>query len=407
MKRRIHPARGVSLIEALIAMAVMAFGMLALLGLQGVLRGNSDISKQRSEAVRFAQERVETLRAYSVLHAAPPVAGALTYDSVAAEGVTTVSLPAYVSSATFAREMQVDTVPPTAPSDAERYYLAPHKNVVVKVRWADRNNDQQLVQINTIVSRTAPEIVGAMTVAALGSAAQQNGARNINVPPGAVDLGDGTSRFSVPGAPSGTSWIFNNYTGFITKTCVVSACSTLDARLLSGYVRFAIGTSGPPSEADAESPPSAALPSVAVGMTVSVSSSSCFADAPASGYVAYFCAVPVTAGKWSGQSLVTLDGATAGGPRFASALASADGDYRVCRYTARRTNAVVPGFQNVDHPFNYLDVQTSLSNQNFLVIASKGAPASPAPPTPAVAYDCPGGDSLPVSGRTWHHQPGA
>ena len=50
MKRPIP--RGVSLIEAIVAMAVMAFGMVAIVGLQGTLRQNSDIAKQRSEVER-------------------------------------------------------------------------------------------------------------------------------------------------------------------------------------------------------------------------------------------------------------------------------------------------------------------------------------------------------------------
>ena len=53
MRRAIQ--RGVSLVEAIVAMAVMAFGMMAIVGLQTTLRQNSDIAKQRSEAVRIAR----------------------------------------------------------------------------------------------------------------------------------------------------------------------------------------------------------------------------------------------------------------------------------------------------------------------------------------------------------------
>ena len=47
-------------------MAVMAFGMMAIVGLQTTLRLNSDIAKQRSEAVRIAEEAIEEWRAFSV-----------------------------------------------------------------------------------------------------------------------------------------------------------------------------------------------------------------------------------------------------------------------------------------------------------------------------------------------------
>ena len=54
--------RGVTLIEALVALAVMSFGMLAVVGVQATLRVNGDVAKQRAEAVRIGQEAVERLR---------------------------------------------------------------------------------------------------------------------------------------------------------------------------------------------------------------------------------------------------------------------------------------------------------------------------------------------------------
>ncbi|HPO19087.1 MAG TPA: hypothetical protein PLO07_07820, partial [Rubrivivax sp.] len=60
-------ARGMSLVEAIVAMAVMAFGMIAIVGLQSSLRQNSEIAKQRSEAVRIAEEAIEQWRAFSIM----------------------------------------------------------------------------------------------------------------------------------------------------------------------------------------------------------------------------------------------------------------------------------------------------------------------------------------------------
>ena len=61
--------RGVSLIEALIAMLVMALGMVGIAALQAKLRVNSDVAKQRSEAVRIAEEDIENFRAFGTLAA--------------------------------------------------------------------------------------------------------------------------------------------------------------------------------------------------------------------------------------------------------------------------------------------------------------------------------------------------
>ncbi len=62
--RRIHE-RGVSLIEALVALVVMTFGTLAVLGVQSTLRMNGDTARQRAEAVRIAQETIERRRSFA------------------------------------------------------------------------------------------------------------------------------------------------------------------------------------------------------------------------------------------------------------------------------------------------------------------------------------------------------
>ena len=86
MRRAIQ--RGVSLIEAIVAMAVMAFGMMAIVGLQTTLRQNSDIAKQRSEAVRIAEEAIEQWRGYST--PSPPAA----YDDIAIGELPDTTTPA-------------------------------------------------------------------------------------------------------------------------------------------------------------------------------------------------------------------------------------------------------------------------------------------------------------------------
>lgn len=63
-------SRGVSLIEAVVALAVMGFGMLGIAAMQSSLRQNSDIARQRAEAARLASEAIEAMRSYSVVNAA-------------------------------------------------------------------------------------------------------------------------------------------------------------------------------------------------------------------------------------------------------------------------------------------------------------------------------------------------
>lgn len=63
-RRSMIRQRGVTLIEALVAMAVMAFGMLALVGVQSTLRVNADLAKQRAEATRLAEAQLEAARSF-------------------------------------------------------------------------------------------------------------------------------------------------------------------------------------------------------------------------------------------------------------------------------------------------------------------------------------------------------
>jgi type IV pilus modification protein PilV len=74
---------GVTLLEALIALLVLAFGLLTFAALQARLRINSDVAKQRTEAVRIAQEDLENFRAFGTLAADAGVANNFAYSQIA------------------------------------------------------------------------------------------------------------------------------------------------------------------------------------------------------------------------------------------------------------------------------------------------------------------------------------
>lgn len=378
--------RGISLIEAIVAMAIMAVGMLGILGIQATLRGNSDISKQRSEAVRIAQATMETRRAFSVLDTA---AGFTAYADIQDAGPSAVAADAG-DNASFTLQEVVDDFPTTGTRDL----VAPYKSLLVNVGWRDRSGELQTVRLASLIAANAPEIAAALSAPATGSPVQGALGRHRSIPRDAVNQtgdGAGTSRFTPPGSGS-VSWIFSNTSGFITQTCVLTVCTDINARLLAGYVRFAT-SAAPPTAADAAVPPDAAvLPGVGVIVTLADTSViDCQEDtASSASSITYYCAVPLASGAndWDGRSTLT------GLPLAVNAADTSALRYRVCRYTTSRWNTATPVVANEDHPSTYADVATALTNQNFLVIrAGNGS-------TP---YTCP--DDTGVLGRTFEHQP--
>ncbi len=182
------PARGVSLIEALVALAVMAFGILGVVGVQSTLRQNADVSRQRAEAVRIAQETVENWRSFSVLSATP---GQTAYADIVSNAGVSVDPVIANTSYTVTRSV----VDARANDPAEPRL----RNLVVDVAWTDRTGQTQHVTLNTSIAGIAPELAGSLAIPANASATEMPGGRNAAIPVSAVDQGDGTSRFAPPG----------------------------------------------------------------------------------------------------------------------------------------------------------------------------------------------------------------
>jgi len=346
---RAFPARrqrGVSLIEALVAFAVMAIGMLGVMGVQTTLRFNSDISKQRSEATRLAQEQMELLRSFSVL---PTTPGVRAFDDIANSG------PADVAGYTMTNTTYTLTT--------EVQAFADRKDVRVTVAWDDRQGTElrPSVVLNSVIAGVDPALSGMLSLPPNGSPLKNPLGRHVGIPIGAGFQQD--PRFSVFTPPGGSvHWVFNNATGVITRVCTVRdgnevlGCTAVFGRLVTGVVRF--DTDGQVSGPEAENPlGSLALPLDMQLTTQGGESSQCF-DEPANGGTAvrYFCVVTTNENaNWSG----TLDvvGLATG--------ITAD-TFRVCRYSADYNGR--GGIENLEHPRVYSDVDGILTNQNFLVI---------------------------------------
>ena len=411
--------KGVSLVEALVALAIMSIGMLALVGVQSTMRMNSDLAKQRTEATRIASEEIEQLRSFVSLAAVAGQPG-VSYDEIAARVVEGYQSPGGIGNTTYRVDRKV-----TANTDSAQ------KIISVQVQWKDRTNQLQTVTLDSSIGATDPALSAVLTVPHRESATSQRSGRHISIPPGAVPV-DGdplTSRFAPPGG-SGIGWYFNNLTG-VMRVCgagVTDYTTCPIGTLVSGTVQFHIADTEP-TGADAERPqgPVMALASgpAALELVAAVGSgttASCYSVVVAQ-RVLYYCAVMTndTLG-WGGQLNPVL--ATGG----FSALAS---DFKSCRYTSAlprlddpstdATNEADPNAEftrNADHPLRYCRerprgrfdigectgnrVKVNLINQNFLVI--KGSQTCPTELNDDGTANGQGQDRL-VLANTRQHQP--
>ena len=390
---------GVSLVEALVALAIMAFGMLSLIGVQATMRLNSDLAKQRGEATRIATEEIEQLRSFTSMAVVAGQPG-ISFDEIASRTVAAYQPAGGIGNTTYRVERTVSLVDGTQ-----------QKVVMVRVLWDDRTGTRQTVTIDSVISGTDPVLSGLLSVPARSSATNQRNGRHNSIPGPAVDLGEGRSAFK-PFNTGTVVWVFNNLTGLITSRCTsvgaaqasitaadLMGCPplTIAGRLLAGAVQFDLRAPLPtPLSTASEFPTGPALPLVAASpLSFSTSGLSpvnqsspadCVSNSPTGSTsstvaVAYFCLVfPSNNNGWGGKLDVNLASQYPNGDALPNA--STPSSYRICRYTTAATDFT----SNADHPRSFCREQSgsvtneapckgklvvkNLINQNFLVTAA-------------------------------------
>lgn len=397
--------RGTTLLEALVAFLVLSLGMLTVARVQTQLRLNSDVARQRSEAVRLGQEDLESMRAFSVISAS---SGARSYADVTSASTTVDSNAGYATNTRYQVARQIEAA--SAPNA---------KNAAVTVSWNDRSGALQQVVLSSIISGGDPAYTGALGIARSGIPVKGAFGRSVRIPLAAKELGGGRSAFKP--VDSGTvALVFDNHSGLVTARCTgtspatatrdlvaadLSSCDANVGYLLSGVVRFT--SASPPDPAQAVEPPLAATLGLALTGGTYANAPVCAVDAmktvsyqaaaslhieavpvgavPASvgvstwtdsgdRHLAYHCVVyPLASGLWSGRATLVPSGWTVG---------TGVGDRRVCRFTADLDGSGSVD-ANLEHPSSYAAVDSSLAHQNFLVIA--GAETCPIRPQVRVA----------------------
>lgn len=340
--------RGFTLMEALVSLLVMAFGMLAIAGFQVTLSRNADVAKQRTEATRLAQEKLEQLRSFPNLTA---YANQMVSSTIGTQETITTN-------ATYTRTWGV----------AAAGTVDTGRAVVVGVNWADRAGAAQQVQLFSSISASDPAEVGGLWFPLPdGKILRRPKDRDIDIPIPAMPI-SGTDKSYIPWT-AGTFLVFSNVSGDIVLKCTstptagnigdTNVCTPSSGYILSGYI-------------------SGGLVALATGISFSstnwmAGSPECVVDqafdqnsptTPLTGFKYYTCLIqptdhdssPATALVWTGR--VDISGSFAGGTK-------------TCRYTTDASTT-----DNNKHPATYTLVDRSLDNQNFNVTSSSCATGS-------------------------------
>lgn len=376
---------GFTILEALVSLVIMGFGIFSLSGMQIAISSNADIAKQRTEAVRLAEEKIEFLRSYTGI--ASTVVGqstistsALNWNDLAggSDSITTNAI--YTRTWTLGGAI-----------------ADPMRALTVGVTWTDRANAAQAVSLSSILSKTDPADSGFLGFPLpLNTNLKRPMNRNLNIPIPSIDLGTGSS--AVAFGTSGQYVLFSNISGDVVQLCTPSGlssspttaqiitalttsstnnCKTITGYIVSGYV----GQDSSVSNSDWNAIQNglgidySGITRNAVGAVGITCQFGNAVDqgtgAAIAGYKYYICVIPLTAPatppstngpyNWSGKILIA-------GP---SVWHGSGNKYFVCRYQYAAANDLTDVNQMNVQP--YVNVNVSLDQQNYLIATTSSA----------------------------------
>ena len=348
--RRTTAQRGFTLIEAMVALVIVAFGLLVLAGVNLKLARAEDVAKQRGEAARLAQEKIEELRSFTRISVA---AGAVSWNGLAGGNDTLVDAPDFHTNTTFNRTWQLlGTI------------ADPMRRAVVTVAWADRAGEAQNVTFSTVISKTDPSDVGSLGFPLpANTTLKRPKNRNLNIPVPAVDLGNGQSVVQLQG---NFAVVFSNESGYVVKTCdhvvstaadLASGCTDTNAYILAGYVSLH-GTGTFPAGLSVNTAQFTGSSGVNCSVSNAINQSTGLVIA---GYKYYLCVVSVAAqaAPWSGRL------------RLSGAGLNAGPNYLVCRF---EFPVDFGGSANQRNVQPYANVAESLDSQNYVITDTSSCP---------------------------------
>jgi Tfp pilus assembly protein PilV len=361
---------GFTLVEALIALVITAFGMLGLAGMQMMMSRNAEVAKQRSEATRVAEAKLEELRSFTQIATG---AGVVSWDGLTSGSDTQTSTE---TNTTYTRTWTLST----ATTDAG-HVTNPYRTIKVDVTWTDRagvttvtNGVSNIVTLNSVISQTDPADSGALAFPLpANTTIKRPKNRSLNIPIPSKQLTDGNNSVY---STSSFSIVFNNDSGYVTKKCnpvtdvdliatesQLTGCVDFDGYVLSGYITKTMA-SFPSALGINETDLASRLEGDAVGIDCAVETAeNQNTEALLSDYKFYLCVIPVAipvadGGSWSGR--VHLSGMNTGT------------DYLVCRLQYPTSATGTSNQRNVQP---YTSVAESLDNQNYIITTSNSCPS--------------------------------
>lgn len=384
---------GFTLVEALISLLIMGFGILSLAGMQAVLSRTADDAKQRTEAVRLAQEKIEQFRSYTGI--ASTVVGQGTVNTTALNwNALAGGTDSMTTNAAYTRTWTI--------SGAS---VDPMRGLTVSVAWTDRAGEAQTVALSSVLSKTDPADSGFLGFPLpLNTNLKRPKNRNLDIPIPAIDLGTGKS--AVKFGTGGQYVVFGNISGDVVNICAPtlpsnpttaqiiealtdtnnSNCIEVNGYIVAGYVGrdasvsnsdwsaieggMGIDTAGITRNAAGNTAISCQF-----GNAVNQNTGAIIAN-----YKYYMCVVPLAAPtppltnngpyNWSGTVRIS-------GP---SVWHNSGNKYYVCRYQYAATNSLTDVNQRNVQP--YVAVNKSIDQQNYLVATTADATSSTAPTCP-------------------------
>lgn len=172
---------GFSLIEVMVALLVLALGILGISKLQGALISSSSDANQRAVAISIAQEKIDDFKSFSKMTPTLSWAAALgsanpenevAYEHIIGDADITdfdesggliqpssnIQVDPTVYSLAWSVEDYIFINPLTAASEATPTLDSDFKLVNVFVSWVDERGDQQTVSLSTVVDAYNPAV---------------------------------------------------------------------------------------------------------------------------------------------------------------------------------------------------------------------------------------------------------